>query len=189
MCAVFHCTRCGKEFSTRISRPRKFCSLSCYFSHRFPKDIASRFWSHVDQSGGPDACWPWTLSKDKDGYGKFTMPGRKSWHAHRVAWFLTNGPIPEGLLIRHFICSNPPCCNPKHLLPGTPTDNMQDCVRQGRIQKGSTHPSAKLTEENIVEIRRQYAAGGSQENIAVLFGIAQTTVSKIVRRQRWTHVK
>ena len=93
-----------------------------------------RFDSNVDSSGGPDACWPWLLSRWKAGYGKITVRG-KSRKAHRVAYTKSVGVIPDGLCICHH-CDNPPCCNPKHLFAGTEQDNTDDKCRKGRQPTG-----------------------------------------------------
>lgn len=81
-----------------------------------------RFWAKVDQSGGPDTCWPWTGARVAAGYGAFFIDrGGPRWvheGAHRYAYGVSVGPIPEGLVIDH-LCRNPPCCNPSHLEPVT----------------------------------------------------------------------
>lgn len=99
-----------------------------------PEERAQAFWARVDQSGGHDACWPWTGSLDRKGYGR---PYAKDWprRTHRVAWMLTNGPIPEGMSICHH-CDNPPCCNPAHLFCGSNLDNIADRVAKGRSATG-----------------------------------------------------
>lgn len=94
-----------------------------------------RFWSKVDRRG-PDECWPWKGSRNPDGYGSFSYQGRQA-RAHRMAWMLANGAVPEaGKLICHS-CDNPPCCNPAHLWPGTPSDNMKDCYAKGRAPRSA----------------------------------------------------
>jgi uncharacterized protein (DUF433 family) len=81
------------------------------------------FWSRVEK-GGVDDCWPWAARRGPQGYGAFRIDG-KDRRAHRVAYQLSRGPIPDGLLVRH-TCDNPPCCNPNHLLLGTHADNVAD---------------------------------------------------------------
>ena len=94
--------------------------------------VEERFWSHVVTM--PNGCMEWSGRVDRKGYGRVTVNG-KHLAAHRFAWELANGPIPDGLHIRHFVCDNPPCCNPEHLLPGTHADNMADMVAKGRGRK------------------------------------------------------
>lgn len=91
---------------------------------------ASRFWSRVDSSGGPDACWPWQGELNDNGYGRLRFGGKME-VAHRVAYELTHGAIPAVRFVCHS-CDNPPCCNPAHLWVGTAIDNLRDCVADER---------------------------------------------------------
>lgn len=91
--------------------------------------LASRFWALVSVSD-PEECWPWLGTRVGVGYGRVQVD-RVRTVAHRVAYELAVGPIPEGLLVLHR-CDNPPCCNPKHLFVGTSSDNAQDALAKGR---------------------------------------------------------
>lgn len=163
--------------------------------------IEERFWSHVD-TRGPDECWPWMASRGGKGYGAFNTTGGNQVYAHRFAYELVKGPIPEGLGVCHS-CDNRPRCNPAHLCPGTQLDNMHDAVSKGRTASGErngsrTHPerqargerhgSAKLTEANVREIRRLSAEGHTQTAIGGLMGVDHGTVWRIVRGETWRHV-
>lgn len=75
-------------------------------------------------------CHLWTAHCNREGYGTFKLEGKKA-RAHRVAWEIANGPIPDGLHVCH-TCDVPECVNPSHLWVGTNTDNMRDCVKKGR---------------------------------------------------------
>src|SRR5574342_701445 len=74
---------------------------------------ADGFWSRVDRSAGPDACWPWLGARNPKGYGRRHFRGAVTL-AHRVAFILTKGKIPEGHTIDH-LCRNRACQNPAHL--------------------------------------------------------------------------
>jgi len=139
-----------------------------------------RFWDKVDVRE-VNECWEWLAYKDGySGYGQFGIHGRK-WQAHRVAWILTYGPIPEGLHCCHH-CDNPGCVNPYHLFLGTNRDNHLDAVRKGRL-------ATKLTEEDVHEIRKLYAEGErTQQEIADGFDISNVTVSDITRGKTWSWV-
>lgn len=159
--------------------------------------IEERFWSKVDRSGGPDACWPWTASRRLNGYGQFgvranckDLPPALS---HRVAYELTKGAIPDGMYICHS-CDNPPCCNPDHLWFGSPDDNMRDCARKGRAAKtgsgkfGEASNTAKYSEEKVREILSLRKQGLSQHAISRAVGIPRPTIKDIVTGRSWPHI-
>lgn len=97
-----------------------------------PRSLAEKFWPKVEKAE-PDGCWEWKANRDRGGYGRMTVAGtpRKIDSAHRVAWQLTNGPIPDGLWVLHR-CDNRGCVNPAHLFLGTRTDNVRDMMAKGR---------------------------------------------------------
>lgn len=147
-----------------------------------------RFWSKVRRG---DDCWDWTAARDPLGYGFFRMePGKPMWRAHRAAWALVNGPIPDGMIVCHR-CDNPPCVRPEHLFLGTDQDNTDDRVAKGRSSRmvshyGETSPLAVLTAAQVDEIRTRYAAGGVfQRELAAEYGVSQTQIGRIVRLVRW----
>lgn len=103
--------------------------------------------------------------------------------AHRLAWELVNGAIPEGVLVCH-TCDNPKCCNPQHLWLGTNAENIEDMRRKGRARsrRGASNKNAKLSMDQAREMRRLYSAGGvSQQAIADALGVTQRVISLIVR--------
>jgi hypothetical protein len=71
----------------------------------------------------PGECWEWAGSRNKDGYGKFSVRDAFA-QPHRVAYEMFIGPIPDGLEIDH-TCNNPPCCNPHHLKATTRLENWE----------------------------------------------------------------
>ena len=145
------------------------------------KDI-TRFWSKVDKRG-PDECWPWKASRLPRGYGQFGV-GKKVPHSHRVAYFLHYNNDPYPLQVLH-TCDNPPCCNPKHLFLGTAFDNVTDMIVKGRSTRGESHPNSKPTDSQVLEIISLCSANMySQSEIAHMYGVSQTCVSKFVRGKR-----
>ena len=149
-----------------------------------PTTIA-RFWSKVDRSGGPDACWPWLSYKNRRGYGRFHF-AKHHVPAHRLAYELIHGPLDQHLVCCHR-CDNPPCCNPAHLFGGTHRDNIQDAVAKGRwhhrtpprLRPDQRHWRAQLTETQVREIRRRIAAGEAQKDLAAAFGVHRCCISDL----------
>lgn len=96
---------------------------------------AARFWERL---GRGDGCWEWPGARNKRGYGKvylregapFGTYGRMH-YAHRVAFLLTTGLWPRGVLHK---CDNPSCARPDHLFPGNQAINMVDCREKGRLR-------------------------------------------------------
>lgn len=88
----------------------------------YRRNTAEKFWMFVDKSNGPNACWPWRRPLKPNGYGQFKLEGL-NWGSHRLAWVLTNGEVPDGLVIDH-LCRNRGCCNPAHMEPVTNAENV-----------------------------------------------------------------
>jgi predicted XRE-type DNA-binding protein len=143
------------------------------------------FWRLAARSD--NGCLEWQRRLHKDGYGEINYR-RKYWLAHRLAWFLTNGPIPEEMCVCH-VCDNPKCIDPAHLFLGTHADNMGDMKRKGRrkgINCGEKNGRSKITRETAIKIRDAYQAGDvTQNQLATLYGIAQPTVSLILTNKIW----
>lgn len=152
-----------------------------------PEVIAKRFWSKVDKRG-TDECWPWVAVTGTGGYGHFSIQGRMA-RAHRQAFILTNGPIPDGLDCCHK-CDNPPCCNPAHLFIGTTSENLNDCVAKGRYNRpnGERCHLAKLTAGKVRTIRKLFAGGTKRATIARRFGVTWESIDAVVKRKSWKHI-
>ena len=142
------------------------------------------FWSHVDPASA-DMCWEWGHRVNRDGYGLYWTEG-KDWLAHRLAYDLSVAPVAAVPVVRHK-CHNPRCCNPAHLLAGSQGDNMEDKVRAQRQAKGGRVPTAKLTEEQVLEIR-EMAQYRTQKAIADQFGVSFQLIHQIVKRKIWKHL-
>jgi hypothetical protein len=152
-------------------------------------DIATRFWSRVDCATTPNGCWVWTAGKFRGGYGAITIDGKVR-KAHRIAWQLANGAIPDGIFVCHS-CDNPSCVRPDHLFLGTPADNMHDRDAKGRTCRtpGSQRWSAKVNEAIVLEIRARYVPRKvTLQFLADEYGLSFQMVSLIVNRKNWTHI-
>ncbi len=202
------CQYCGKTFyrhGYKVPEGRgKYCSRTCERKDQIRADapnIPARFWAHVDKSAGSDGCWPWVAYKNRKGYGQLRAGGRGIL-AHRMAYVLTNGPIPDGLFVCH-TCDNPICCNPAHLFLGTNTDNMQDAAKKGRTVKGDKHPlhrdpsraphgekcgTHKLCTQDVLAIRARAGTGITHRELASRYGVSQSEITQIINRKRWTHI-
>lgn len=149
--------------------------------------LVDRFWSKVDRRG-PDECWEWTRARNELGYGRFRFRGCL-YYAHRMAWELVNGPVPEALEVCH-TCDNPPCCNPAHLFVGTHADNLGDMATKGRAKPvpilGEQNGNSRLTSEEVEAIRRRYVRGVTRQvDLAREYGISQPTISCVIRATTW----
>jgi hypothetical protein len=124
------------------------------------RTLEQRFWSKVAKAGEND-CWLWTASvqgaskSSRGGYGIFNA-GHRTTLAHRIAYELLNGPIPQGRLVCHH-CDTPLCCNPSHLFLGSHKDNSLDAVFKNRSRGphliGETNPRNVAPEKAIREYR------------------------------------
>lgn len=122
---------CSIDGCTRTARCRTWCGTHHERWRRtgttdlIRPSTEDRFWSKVAPTG---FCWEWTGARSNTGYGHFFVDGGraepKTRGAHRVAWELLIGPIPEGLVLDH-LCRNRGCVNPDHLEPVTDQVNMR----------------------------------------------------------------
>ena len=135
-----------------------------------------------------DDCIEYQGCKDKYGYG---IKGRysKSYKAHRLAYCddkkIHISEI-DGMVILH-ICDNTSCINPKHLKLGYQQDNLKDMVDKNRHAKGIGHGMSKITELEVVEIRRlKYFH--TQIELAKMFNLSQAQVSGILTKRFWKHI-
>jgi hypothetical protein len=140
----------------------------------------------LDKVAPPDenGCHLWTACTTR-GYGQFGYMGRIV-YAHRYAAGMLD--FPAEIMTRH-ICNVRVCVNPEHLTFGSHADNMRDMVEAERQAKGTDHGIAKLTEEQVLEIRRRYADGGvTQRLLCDEYGVTQSLISQIVLRKIWAHL-
>lgn len=151
------------------------------------RPVAERFWEKVEKT---ETCWLWTGSCLKSGgYGQLSVKNRST-RAHRFAYELLVGPIPEGLEVCHR-CDNPPCVNPEHLFLGTHHENALDMAQKGRggrppgllgDRSGMRTPERRARRE---EVLRLFSLGWRQVDIAREVGMGQSNVSHIVRGKSW----
>lgn len=154
-----------------------------------------RFWPKVAVMG-MDECWLWQASFRTDGYGVFGYQRGHLVAAHRFAYVLTHGEIPDGLWVLHR-CDVKACVNPAHLFLGTVQDNADDMVAKRRhwahigkevALKGEANGNARLSEDQVREIRSRHAAGESALSLTRDFPVSHPMIRNIVHRRNWKHV-
>lgn len=101
------------------------------------KPIRVKFWSQVEFADTDDECWVWNGSKSTHGYGQILVEGR-TMMAHRLAYILEVGPIPDGLVLDH-LCRRTDCVNPRHLEPVTDRVNVLRGIGVTAIRAAQTH--------------------------------------------------
>lgn len=159
-----------------------------------PPAMVARFWAKVEKSD--DGCWLWTGRRfGGTDYGSFsvcviTWRGR-AWRpeaAHRLAYELAHGPISPGFHVLHS-CDVRTCVRPDHLRVGTDGDNKADAVLRGRLRHGHRHHWAKLSERDVLRMRRLYATGTvTQLALANRFGVDYQAVNAILHGRVWRRV-
>jgi len=141
-------------------------------------------------------CWLWLGAMQSSGYGHTKIPrSRKSTGAHRLAYTLFVGPIPEGMDVCHK-CDTKLCVNPAHLFVGTRKENLHDCIAKGRNSRGvarslmfsgdASH-RAKLSWPQVREIRAAHENGAEPKSLAALFGVSVANIRMILRNETWKH--
>lgn len=197
---------CGAETETILPLLRSGKRVACHVctmaiaakkaAVKAAARAASRFFSRVTTSGH---CWTWSGRINADGYGVFWVNGKTA-RAHRYSYELHKGPIGDSVVMHS--CDNTRCVRPDHLSLGTQADNVADRVSKKRSAYGkrnwtSRHPEtvrgsrnghAKLTEDDVVAMRKARANGATYKTLMQLFGVCKSQVSNVCRIAQWRHV-
>lgn len=148
----------------------------------------SRLWPRVRLVGD---CLEWQGSRNEFGYGSVRV-NKHLIRAHRFAYQLAYGPIPDDIDVCHH-CDNPPCCRPDHLFLGSASDNGLDMAMKGRHGawrhpeqwlRGEDHHQAKLTAQQVEQIREQ-AKTESISSLARQYGMSRAAIRDIRDRKTW----
>jgi hypothetical protein len=139
-------------------------------------------------------CIEWMKGKDAYGYGNLSLNGKVR-KAHRLAYCEHRGIALEeidGFVVRHR-CDNRGCVNPEHLVLGSQADNVRDMYERHRNanQKGEAHGRAKLTADQVKQIKAEYVKGHSQFGqpaLAEKYGVTRMTISAIITGRNWRHL-
>lgn len=150
--------------------------------------------SQIESRSCPEpnsGCWLWTGKLTRKGYGRIASGSKKSGNltiklAHRTSWEVYFGTVPDGLLVCHR-CDTPACVNPDHLFLGTNAENMADMVSKGRQARlgGETCARAKLTSDQVDEIRKARAVGASTRALASRYGVSRGNIQFICNGKSW----
>lgn len=178
---------------------------------QIPSHTIARFWSKVRRG---DGCWEWLARVDRGGYGIFSLTREKLVRSHRLSWLLAGQSDPGAACLLHR-CANHRCVRPDHLYVGSlhelktgrpqrePTPPLWLGPRRpaprgeahwtrrdrGRVPRGERSNLSKLTEEDVLEIRRLHASGRHRNaDLSAMFGVAERSIYHIVRRKTWTHL-
>ena len=146
----------------------------------------AKFWANLGPPEGPKACRLWQRARSKAGYGQVRVAG-VAIYAHRIAYVLAVGSIPPGQHVCHR-CDTPACCEPTHLFAGTPSDNLSDAAKKGRLARGARNIQTKLTEANVATMRAEWANGVPVLVLARKYGVSTGTVYPAIARRTWKYV-
>lgn len=132
----------------------------------------------------PSGCLIWVGPIFPNGRAKLTLG--KNHLAYRLAYVLERGPIGDLLVMHH--CDNPRCIEPDHLFIGTNADNSADMTSKNRQASREKNGGAKLTEQQVSEIRNAVPNGklyGKRRRLASKYGVNPATISDVVSRKTW----
>jgi len=189
LCLVIHCDRfsdhlgyCDKHYQQMKLKGKVYESKKEH-TYEYYKNNLHECCEPVTESG----CWLWSKHLDKNGYGVFSVMtnGRKrTLKAHRLSYEIVNGSIPNDGHICHK-CDIPTCINPKHLFLGATQDNTQDKVNKNRQVIGEDQKAAKLTDQDVLDIR---ASSEPYSELVARYNVSLITISRVRRRLSWKHV-
>lgn len=154
-------------------------------------DREKSFWMKVDRRS-PAECWEWKASTNNRGYGQFWI-GHTFVGAHRFSYELVHGFILDSSKCVCHKCDNRKCVNPFHLFLGTHQDNENDKVSKGRQAKGNNNGQGgtknwknKLSESDVLSIRKLHKNGVSYAFLSEKFGVTESNIYYIVSHKSWS---
>lgn len=138
----------------------------------------------IDYDINSNGCWIVTSHKpNNNGYAPIRIEG-KIVLIHRYIYETANGPIPKDMIVRHK-CDTRLCCNPDHLIIGSHVDNVMDRVERNRSAKGTHNGRAKLTEDNVREIRKSNLP---LKELSTIYNVDPRAIRRIIDNKTWKHI-
>lgn len=156
-----------------------------------PEELFREYVEEIVGDGPPPPggwCWRWKGTKNAYGRPLLRVNGRHV-AAYRFSYEMRNGPIPEGLLVRHLCVSEGECTNPNHLALGTAKDNALDRISMGTNRSGSAQSGARFTDAQITEILCEYMRGVSSTRLGVAYGVAEPVILRILKGRSYRDVE
>jgi hypothetical protein len=179
---IFTCPGCGVLFPSRGS-------YMCHARYDRSCTRETRMWAQIDKNG-PNGCWIWTGMVNSWGYGAMNLGnGRRMAAVHRVIYQRHIGKeLPASAFCLHR-CDTPRCVNPEHIFLGDHAENMADMVRKDRHTRGARNHTARLTDAQVIEIRRSYSgAWGEITRLAEVYGVSEAAMRAVIRGASWKHL-
>jgi hypothetical protein len=188
ICSV---TDCGKRHYARGACRAHYWRLKKYgnpIAGSVAKDAALLFINETVLPFDGDDCLKWPFLLKSNGYGRVSVNSRK-YLAHRFVCELVNGNPPTPKHQAAHSCGNGHlgCVNPHHLSWKTPSENQADRIIHDTHCRGERHSNAKLTELQVLEIRRLIGAY-RVTTLAKMFGVSKGMICHIVKKKAWAHV-
>jgi hypothetical protein len=171
---------CNRHYLRKI-RKKNITEKSCFERSPFEQ-------LHYYVKKSDNGCWIYTGGLNRKGYGSI-VHNKKKYIAHRFSYEIYKQDFDSSLHVLHH-CDNPICVNPDHLFQGTDLDNSIDKINKGRFVSclGSKNGMSKLTEKDVMQIKKFLAQKKSCSHISKMFGVTDVTISCIKHQKTWRHI-
>lgn len=169
----------------------KFCSQACAYKSRFREPLEERIARQIDFTSSPTGCHLWQGAVNNDGYPSIHSASMGKKHLRLNRWILeqTKGPPPQDKPNANHTCHTPLCLNGEHLYWGSQAENMKDMKEARHSTFGEKSTNAKLTEQQVIEIRTLYWQEHYQQQVlAARYGISRPNICVLLKRQTWNHI-